>query len=369
MRSGFNIVIGAQAGSESKGKLSAYLTGKHMVDALTMAASPNAGHTLRLGGERYVSYHIPVCAVMDEGKGDDLLPASIYLGPTSLIRPAKLDQEIRELGISRGRIMVHPRAAIIDDTMVRQEEKGGLSDIGSTLQGVGATRTAKMQRDGSVHLAQDFQVALERSGVVVGDTTADLNTLLEQGATVLHECTQGFDLDLEHGIHPNYCTSKMINPAMAMAEMGVSPWFLGDVYGCLRPFPIRVNNRTGWSGPYPGTMELTWSQVAQNCGYPGDPSDITEYTTTTKLPRRVFTFSWERFQEFFRVCRPDFLCLQFANYVSWTNYGARDENQLTEKTIRFISELERCGSMVAYVGTGPEHEDMVDRGRDGGRSG
>ncbi|GAH11236.1 unnamed protein product, partial [marine sediment metagenome] len=90
---------------------------------------------------------------------------------------------------------------------------------------------------------------------MIDDTVWMVNDLLQRGVTILCEMTQGFDLDLEHGIDPEFCTSKMINPAMAMAEAGVSPKWLGDVYGVLRPFPVRHDEGTYL---YAEAKPLTW---------------------------------------------------------------------------------------------------------------
>ena len=64
-RGKFNIIIGGQAGSESKGRLSGWLCDNYKPDLLVMTSSPNAGHTIvTAGGEKKVSYHLPVGAVM-----------------------------------------------------------------------------------------------------------------------------------------------------------------------------------------------------------------------------------------------------------------------------------------------------------------
>lgn len=352
-----NIVQGASAGSEAKGKLSAFLADKYMNDisALTMSASPNAGHTVVVGAEKFVTYHLPASAVACP---DNI---GIYLGPASLINTSILFKEIEETGINPERILIDPRAAIITPELIQLEHDAKLSDIGSTLQGIGETRIAKIRRDGSVTLAKDCTELLELGVVSVKPVAEYINDIMDNGGTVLHEMTQGFDLDLEHGIDPRYCTSKMINPAMGMAEMGVSPHRIGHIYGVLRPYPIRVNNRTGTSGPYADGIELEWKQVAMACKHP-DPDSFGEITTTTKLPRRIFTFSWERFNHFIRVARPDFLCLQFANYLNWEDFGRRKWHDLSVETRAFVGTLERNAgrSRVAYIGTGPEHDDMVD---------
>ena len=353
MQSGrFNIVLGAQAGSEAKGKLSAYLCRHDPPDLIVMAASPNAGHTAYIEGKKRVTYHLPVGALASG------LGSKVLLGPTSVIRVETLLKEMEEVELDPRRLVIHPRAALITDEHLTEEGAVRLTDIGSTVQGVGACRKGKLMRGKGVVLAS-YDPRLDR---YMGDTVSMVNKALDRGAKVLCEMTQGFDLDLEHGIHPRYCTSKMINPAMAMAEAGVSPSRVGEIIGVLRPFPIRVNNRTGTSGPYADGDEITWEEVQAACGC---PHELQELTTTTKLPRRVFTFSWERFNHFLTVARPTALCLQFANYLDWGCYqmsGKDTELQLPGGVMSFVRVLEdEGGTPVRWIGTGPYEEDMVER--------
>jgi len=357
LKPGYNVIIGGQAGSESKGKLSAYLaTARTPPDALVMAASPNAGHTMVLpDGTKKVSYHLPIACVVTD--------CPIFLGPSSLIHVQNFMAELHALDIDPSRVHIDPHAVCITAQALAMEEERSLTDIGSTMQGVGGARMAKMMRGADMAFVSQDPI-LQASGVNMEyNTSTLLARMLEQGGTVLCEMTQGFDLCLEHGIAPGrYVTSKLIVPAMALAEAGVPPHYLRNVYGVLRPYPIRVNNRTGTSGPYTGSEELTWQDVATACGYPGKVEQLAEITTTTKLLRRVFSFSWARFEHFVRVCAPTCLCLQFANYIDWSNYGATKEEDLSARTFAFIAELEAtAGCAVQYVGTGPKHDEMIVR--------
>ncbi len=347
MRSGrFNVVIGAQAGSESKGKLALYLAQKYKPKGISMAASPNAGHTAYKDGRKYVTYHLPVSCIADHGP-------SVFLGPSSVFLPDKFLQEMKDNDIDAGRVNIHPRSVVIKASHIRKEKEEGLLKIGSTNQGVGEARIEKIRRSPDVV----FMGSVNQFEPMIGDTTRAIHNLLRAGDTVLHEMTQGFDLCLEHGIDSRYCTSKMIHPAMAMAEAGVSPLLCGDIIGVLRPYPIRVNNRDGSSGPYAESPEITWDLVRNRCGA---PTPLIEMTTTTKLPRRVFEFCWSRMDAFVRTCGPTQLCLQFANYVNWSDYGVKDYFLLSGETKKFIREIENRYSVpVVYIGT--SEEDMIDR--------
>lgn len=348
IKGAFNVVCGGNAGSESKGKIGAYLMEKFKPEIITMASSPNSGHTVVMGGRKYVTYHLPVSWIGNR-------EALICLGPTSLIHLPTLLKEIEELGIPKKQLYIHPRAVMIRDHYRMVERQEGLLKIGSTNQGVGVARREKIMRVDDITYAKDVAELTP----YLADTVDLINYHIRRHFTVLCEMTQGFDLCLEHGIDPHYCTSKIINPAMAMAEAGVSLSSLGDVYGVIRPYPIRVNNRDGSSGPYAEAEEITWDMVAERSGTPGN---MTELTTTTKLPRRVFEFSWERYKKFVQICGPDHICLQFANYLDHAVFKKKKEKDLTMPVLSFISKLEKeCGVPIDYIGTGPDHEDMIDR--------
>lgn len=342
-----NIVIGGQAGSESKGKLASFLAEKFKPEILLMAASPNAGHTAYVDGKKYVTYHLPVSWVSNPG-------AYVLLGPSSVINVDTLINELANIPVNRDKLMINPRAVIIKSSYIRRERENGLLKIGSTNQGVGIARSEKLMRGEDIIYAE----SVPELAPFVGDTVAAVNHLLGAGLTAMLESTQGFDLDLEHGISPRYCTSKMINVSMCLAEAGISPRFLGHVYGVIRSYPIRVNNREGTSGPYGEAKELPWKEITRRSGC---PHEIMEMTTTTKLPRRIFEFSTHRFYRFCMVNRPDFLCLQFANYIDWNCYGKRFESELPSRVLSAMNIIEHMAmsSPIAYVGT--SEEAMVDR--------
>ena len=364
VKGSFNVVIGAQAGSEAKGKLSAYLVEKFKPEVLTMASSPNAGHTVVVGDRKLVTYHLPA------GLAKANYGVTVVLGPSSIIRPDIFHKELVQVSkwAKINRLVIDPRATIITPGMVKTEE-GILTKIGSTAQGVGMARVARIMRVGTVRMADiwDNFKSMSESGVmmVMANSASHLHKHLNSGSTVLHESTQGFDLCLDHGLDPTYCTTRNITTGGALAEMGIPPCFLGDVYGVMRPYPIRVNNRDGYSGPYADAVEITWDSIRQVCGA---PHDITEMTTTTKLERRVFTLSWPRLRYFHRICDPNYLCLQFANYIDWSVYGSEavygSEVGIPYRIAKFIDELQTEFSPIAYIGTGPDHTHMIDMGID-----
>jgi len=180
MRKGkFNVLMGGQAGSEAKGKASAFIAEKFQPGLIFMASSPNAGHTVVMDpvggdqGRKFVTYHLPAAMVTCD--------SPVILGPSSLINPQKFMAELSQFPSDRiERVFVDRRAAIIGDDDIIGEKNVGLSDIGSTLQGVGTTRVSKMMRGAGVLFADS--VSSLRSPAK--DTSAMLNSKLDDGSTV-----------------------------------------------------------------------------------------------------------------------------------------------------------------------------------------
>ena len=342
-----NIVMGGQAGSESKGKLGAYLAEKFKIHFFAASLSPNAGHTVVKDGVKYVTYHLPVSLV-----GAPNSRPYVFLGPASVINPEVLHKEISSLPPMA--LFIDERATIITPNHITAE--GVMTKIGSTAQGVGEARASRIMRRA--------RLAAEEPSLkpYIWPNTAQLVRLvLDQGKPVIYEMSQGFDLCLYHGVDPIYCTSRNCTPMQAFADMGIPHSYIGDIYAVIRPYPIRVNNRDGSSGPYP-SKEISWEEVRKRCGA---PYDITEMTTTTKLERRVFEFSVDRIKEMVKICKPDYLCLQFCNYIDWKAYGVTNIDDIPPKVWDFVNELEdRTEVPVAYLGTSGDHKGMIDRGID-----
>lgn len=344
----FNIVIGLQAGSESKGKAAAFLVEKFEPDLLVGNFSPNAGHTLIIDGKKTVSYNIPVSALVSK--------APLILGAGSAININILKRDLLECKVPKSRVFIDRNAVIIQEKHIKEEARK-LLHIASTLQGVGYAYSDRLMRTGDRIVAEDFKKQLESIGKVV-DTSIIVNDTLEKGGIVMGEMTQGFDLDILHGIKYPFTTSRPINPSQMLSDSGVSPKFLGTVYGVFRPYPIRVGNAEGFSGPYEDGKEITWDCVRERCNA---PYDITEHTTTTKRVRRVFEFSHIRFKKALEIVRPDCLVLNFANYVDWKVFGVTKGFQLTSKVNEFIDQIEdRYGLAIGLIGTGPNHDQMID---------
>lgn len=359
-----NVVVDGQWGSTGKGKLCGYLALRHDIAAVICDFMSNAGHTFvssRHG--KIVTCQLPTGIVNED--------AIILINGGAAITVDKLLQEIEEndkLGIST-RLFIHPHATIITQED-RDAEALAVGKISSTLKGCGGALSRKVMR--VAKLAKDEP----RLKQWVADTTIMTHVTLQSGGTVLVEGAQGFDLSLTHGHSYPYVTSRNVTPMSIMDNAAIPFPYLGDVYGCLRTYPIRVGNTydadgnmSGYSGPYySDQQEITWENLEERSGCEGS---LIERTTVTKKIRRVFTFSNHQLWRFLDTCAPTKLFVNFINHIDAKSFGCRTVDELTQKTHDWLNELElaivshtsnkihttRPG--ITHIGTGADDEHMI----------
>jgi len=366
------IVIDAQAGSGGKGKVAAYLALEDQPDIVAAGFGCNAGHTVYHNGHKLVFRHLPAGSVWKD--------AEIIIGASAILDLAVLEAEIEMLekaGVMvRDRLLIHPRAAVIEDC--DREAEAALRGISSTMKGVGAAQARKIMR--GAKLAGDFLTLRQFTEPYNNWRISDA---LVEGRQVQIETSQGFDLCINHGVSYPFCTSRQINASQVLADFALPPSIDVEVVGVVRPFPIRVGNisETETSGPYADdSVETTWEQIAKDAGMsPKGYADLLEQekTTVTQRQRRVFSFSYNRFRRFCDVNAPSYIALNFADQIDWTDRGLSAKTRIRElnrslisqKTRDFIDRLNACWDFPDYpesyagvklVGTGPGTEQVVD---------
>jgi len=296
-----NIVLDGQFGSCGKGLLCSYIGNKCHIDIVVTSAGPNSGHTFYVDNKKIILKMLPVSAFFQK-------QSIIYFCAGAIIDIPCLLSEIERHNIDPNRIKIHPRAAIVEeiDRYIEKDNTSSVTKIASTQSGTGSALSRKIMR--SSKLAQGSK---RLSSFI---KKINLHTYMEDGCTVLMEISQGYGLSLSSGYSYPYCTSREITVSGALSDAGVHPHFLGNVILVLRTFPIRVGNiisedgtEIGNSGPfYPDSEELSWSEINQ----------IPEYTTITGRVRRVATFSYIQYKEAIEMLRPNFVFLNFANYLT-----------------------------------------------------
>jgi len=306
-------LVGAQWGSEGKGVIAAGLAKK--VDAAVRVGGPNAGHSFVHGGKLFKMRSVP-CAWTNG--------AELFIGAGAVMNPDLLEKEMNEIGYE-GQIAVDRHATIIKHEH-EDAEKELVKAIGSTGEGVGQARIAKIKRDGTALLAQDHEFT---SGKVrIADTAAEIGALLKGGRTVMLEGTQGSGLSLHHGSYP-HVTSSDTNASGMAAEAGIAPGYITSVHLVARTYPIRV---AGPSGPMGNEVE--WTDL---------PVSEPERTTVTNKVRRIAEWNEEQFARAVMLNKPTGVWLTFADYIDPLVRGETNAAKVmkSEKVREFVNHIER----------------------------
>lgn len=342
--SSIEIIQDCQWGSTGKGLFAHYLGRQHQPDLLAMAPSPNAGHTFIIDGDVKMIHRMLPCGI------DSKNLKKIILGPGSLIDMDALYAEIKfarsiELLKPEVKVFVHRAAAVVLDRH-RDAEAHGNTAPGSTRKGVGAAQAERIRRHPEINnvigLIKPEHPLFNEIELI--DTHQLQMMYLEADKIQLEGC-QGYSLSIYHGEYP-YVTCRDVTATSLLADCGMPLRRNSsiNVYGVFRTYPIRVANRPDageWSGPtYSDSKEITFDSLGQS----------QELTTVTKLPRRIFTFSYTQAVEACVQNRIDFAFLNFCQYCpDWP-------------TLRDIWLRLEEATIVRYMGFGPRASDVVKVG-------
>lgn len=366
------IVVDAQFGSTGKGLIAGYLAERDQPDVVMTAWSANAGHTyIDANGRKFVH------CMLANGIVSPAL-THVLIGPGSQISAHVLAKEIAECrDILKGKtLLIHQNAAIITQAHV-DEEAGPMTKIGSTKKGCGAAMIAKIRRnpddqntagamkESILDLIYDTLVDtnIDDDAVYEGESPYDIDIrvvgndeymeVVYAARRIQVEGAQGFSLGINNGFYP-YVTSRECTPAQVCVDVNLPLAFVDKVVATMRTYPIRVANRyneageqIGWSGPcYPDQKELDWK---------ADLGMEAELTTVTKLPRRIFTFSYDQTKAALSVIRPDEVFLNFCNYMEPDEVA-----EVVGAIERAAHELNIPGPMplARYYGYGPAVTDI-----------
>lgn len=332
-------VLDLQFGSTGKGLLAGYLARNRKPDGVVCAFGPNAGHTFIDGaGRKFVHVMMPMGTLSSNIK-------HVLIGPGAVVHPNILLDEylaMKELGY-QFRLHIHEAATVVDQR--HRDEEAGLGKIGSTQKGTGAAAAERVRRQASAKIvARDALRNTPLEGYVV--SVDEYDDIMDSIDLLQIEGAQGFSLGIDAGFYP-YCTYRPCHLWQLLSDCGVPvrryPGGIGtkqriESFGVARTYPIRVNNKTGSSGPcYPDQEEIQWEALGL----------APELTTVTKLPRRIFTFSMEQIRQAVRMNGTDAIFLNFCNY-----------NEVVAHEI--IGRIERELKVpVVWRGYGPAETDIV----------
>ena len=281
MRAKSAVVLGAQWGDEGKGKIVDVLSERFAAVA-RYAGGHNAGHTVIIGGQKFVLQLIP-CGVLRPGcKG--VIGNGVVLDPLAFL--SEVDR-LRDLGVDvSGQLFVSKRAQVIlpYHRMIElaAESAPGRKKIGTTSRGIGPAYEDKMARSGlrivdllntsllkthieaacaeknaivralfgsegldPARMYEEYAAAAERIRPFVADTGRMLNNILAEGKSVMFEGAQGTMLDIDHGTYP-FVTSSSATAGGAATGTGVGPTAIGTVISVTKAYVTRVGG-----GPFP----------------------------------------------------------------------------------------------------------------------
>jgi len=335
------IVIGGQYGSEGKGKVTALLASTCSEPSVVRCGGPNSGHSVWNEDRQIILRQLPTAA---------LHPAStLLIGAGCALDEELLIQEIVDFGLPQNRVVVDPRAVLIEP-LDRDGEMSDVTRIASTASGTNHAWIKRMRRRPDAKLA--FHSTRLPAVVRIETVARLLHQRLEHGGDVIIEGTQGFGLSLLHGEAYPFATARDTSASGFCSEVGLSPRHVDHIVMVLRTFPIRVG---GNSGPLPN--EIDWAEVKKIAGA---PIEEPEFTSVTHRMRRVAHFDCSAVQRASQYNRPTSLALMGVDRLDHLNRGVLDPRDLTHAAIEFISELEcATDTPVEWVGTGFRTADAI----------
>jgi adenylosuccinate synthase len=310
MRAKTAVVLGAQWGDEGKGKIVDVLSERFAAVA-RYAGGHNAGHTVIIGGQKFVLQLIP-CGVLRPGcRG--IIGNGVVLDPIAFLKEVA---KLRSLGVAVDeQLRVSNRAQVIlpYHRMIElaAESAPGRKKIGTTSRGIGPAYEDKMARSGlrvvdllrpdllKTHIEaacaeknaivralfgtgtapldpekmfDEYAAAAEQVRPFVADTGRLLNQILSQGGSVMFEGAQGTMLDIDHGTYP-FVTSSSATAGGAATGTGVGPTAIGTVISVTKAYVTRVGG-----GPFPTEIHDAAGDELRARG--------NEYGAVTGRPRR-----------------------------------------------------------------------------------
>lgn len=339
------VLVGGQYGSEGKGAIAKHIAFDYGVHV--RVGSPNAGHTIYWSGEKHVMQSIP-CGWINPN-------AVIIIGRGALLNMRQFMKELVHILTYYpnflDRLYIDPEAGILSEKF--HEEEGGIygemhKRIGSTGEGVGPARIARLKRDKNEF--KQFKDVAEEYGLercMKENTPFIIHKMQNSGINILIEGTQGSALSLLHSHYP-YCTSIDTNAAGIISEVGIAPANVTDVLMVVRTYPIRVAGNSGYMA-----NEITWDELNQRMD--GKMTITPEKTTVTKKVRRIAEWDQELFNQSMILNAPTQIALTFADYIDPSIFNEKDATKVMQsKKLKAFIEERIPVELIKYVGTGPK---------------
>jgi adenylosuccinate synthase len=303
-----DVILGLQWGDEGKGKIVDYLADKYDM-VCRFQGGPNAGHTIKFDGKKYVLHTIP-SGILRPGI-TNIIGNGVVLDPITMVKEMEALSSsgiefVSRLFISRKAHLILPTHRYLD---AASEASKGLSKIGSTLKGIGPTYMDKTGRNGlrvgdleQSDFKSKYEAIKEKhlglAKLYAADVNFDLageekrffecieiikklqfinseyvvNAAINAGKRILAEGAQGSMLDIDFGTYPFVTSSNTISAGVC-SGLGIAPNKIGEVIGIAKAYCTRVG-----SGPFPTELDNETGEKLRRIG--------AEFGATTGRPRR-----------------------------------------------------------------------------------
>ncbi|MBI5048116.1 MAG: adenylosuccinate synthase [Deltaproteobacteria bacterium] len=307
------VVVGAQWGDEGKGKIVDILS-EYADVIVRFHGGNNAGHTVVVGGEKFILHLIP-SGILHKGKkciigNGVVVDPEILLEEINTLRSKGQFQDDSNLLISEDAHLIMPYHKKLD--AVRERIRGKLK-IGTTGRGIGPAYEDKVARCGircgdllreevfreklkfnlleknqllknlfhengfEVHdMYNQYLSYTERIADYITNTSSYLNNAINKQKNILFEGAQGTLLDVDHGTYP-FVTSSNTVAGEAATGSGIGPTKLDRIIGISKAYTTRVGE-----GPFPTELQGKEGERLREEGG--------EYGATTGRPRRCGWF-------------------------------------------------------------------------------
>jgi len=303
------VIVGTQWGDEGKGKIIDLLT-EHASTVVRFQGGNNAGHTLVVGGEKFILHLVP-SGILHPGK-KCLIGNGVVVDPNVLIneieglRKRGIKVTPKNLYLSERAHLIMPYHNALDWA---REAKKGKKKIGTTGRGIGPCYEDKAARTGlrvvdlldRKYFLTNLRANLEEKNFIlknyykvkplnrakitrdsakwtkylspfVSNVTEQIDRAVQNKENILFEGAQGTHLDLDHGTYP-FVTSSNPVAGTVSAGAGLGPKRIDCVAGLVKAYTTRVGD-----GPFPTELKDKTGEYLRDRGQ--------EYGSTTGRPRR-----------------------------------------------------------------------------------
>ncbi len=301
------VVVGTQWGDEGKGKI-VDLLAEHADLVVRFQGGNNAGHTLVVNGEEFISHLVPSGILQGKtcliGNGVVVDP-DVLVEEMTALRNRGVALSPENFMVSRTAHIIMPYHKVID--AAREEQKGG-TKIGTTGRGIGPCYEDKAARRGlrfadmldssafaekirrsitekndylqlygcrplaEEAIVKEYLAYAEKLGPYIVNVSRIIGEASESGRNVLFEGAQGTYLDIDHGTYP-YVTSSNTLAGNACCGSGIGPGAISGVLGIVKAYTTRVGE-----GPFPTELFDEVGRFMQKTG--------SEFGATTGRKRR-----------------------------------------------------------------------------------